>query len=174
MNGALRNFDFVTFITRPRNIIFLALIAVAIVIIVLLIRMNRKREKQADEQQEILDKYAQTYTVLVIDKKKVRIKEADLPQEFKDEVPWYSRRAKVPLVKVKVGPKVMTMIADEDIFELIPVKREIKATVSGLYIMDVRGLRTTLEKKEKKKGFLARMFNPSNSGGGGFGGFGRR
>ena len=45
----------------------------------------------------------------------------------------------------------MTLIADEQIYDDIPVKKEVKATVSGLYITGVRGLRGPLEKPVKKK-----------------------
>lgn len=33
------------------------------------------------------------------------------------------------------------MVADEKIFDLIPLKKEVKATTSGIYITDVRGVR---------------------------------
>ena len=69
------------------------------------------------------------------------------------------QRSKLPIVKAKIGPRIMTMIADEQIFDDIPVKKEVKATVSGLYITGVRGLRGPLEKpqEKKKKGFRAKL-----------------
>ena len=51
----------------------------------------------------------------------------------------------------------MNLMCDADIYPLIPVKKEVKATVSGIYITAVRGLRGPLETPQKKKGFLARM-----------------
>ena len=48
------------------------------------------------------------------------------------------------------------MVADSKIFDLIPVKKEVKAVVSGIYIMEVKGIRAPLETKEKKKGLFAR------------------
>lgn len=76
-----------------------------------------------------------------------------------DQTPKLMRRSKLPIVKVKVGPKIVTMIADEKIFELIPVKKEIKAEVSGLYIVGVRGLRGSLNAPQKKQSFFQRMKN---------------
>jgi hypothetical protein len=77
------------------------------------------------------------------------------------------RRTKLPIVKAKVGPKVMTLIADEQIFEDIPLKKEVKATVSGLYITAVRGMRGPIEKAPaKKKGFRAKLqakYNEANA-----------
>ena len=51
----------------------------------------------------------------------------------------------------------MSLIADEQIFDEIPLKKEVKASVSGIYITAVRGIRGPLEKPKKKKGFRERM-----------------
>ena len=53
----------------------------------------------------------------------------------------------------------MTMICDEKIFDSVPVKKEVKAEVSGMYIVGVKGLRGPLETPEKKKGFFKRLFH---------------
>ncbi len=78
------------------------------------------------------------------------------------------QRAKLPIVKAKVGPRVMTLIADEQIYDEIPVKKEVKATVSGLYITGVRGLREYRWKNrsKKEKGFRAKLqekYNEANA-----------
>ncbi len=100
----------------------------------------------------------QTVSMLIIDKKRMRLKDAGLPAQVMGQTSKFMQRAKLPIVKAKVGPKVMTLIADEQIFEDIPVKKEVKASVSGLYITDIRGLRGPLEKQpEKKKGFRAKL-----------------
>ena len=87
----------------------------------------------------------------------MKLKDSGLPQQVIDDTPWYAKRSKVPVVKAKVGPKIVTLIADNNVYDLIPVKKEIKATVAGIYISDVRGLRGPLQKPEKKRGFLARL-----------------
>ena len=75
-----------------------------------------------------------------------------------DQTPKLMRRSKLPIVKAKVGPRIMTLVADAKVFEMIPVKKEVKATVSGIYITDVRGVRGPLEQPvKKKKGFLAKI-----------------
>ena len=72
--------------------------------------------------------------------------------------PIWKIGSKLPIVKAKVGPKISVLIADEKVFDLIPVKKEIKAEVSGLYIVGVKGIRGSLEApQKKKKGFLARF-----------------
>ena len=51
------------------------------------------------------------------------------------------------------------MVADEKIFDLIPLKKEVKATISGIYITDVRGVRGPLEQPKQKEKFFRRMKN---------------
>ena len=75
-----------------------------------------------------------------------------------DQTPKLMRRSKLPIVKAKVGPRIAIMIADEKVFDLIPIKKEIKAEVSGLYIVGVKGIHGSLEAPApKKKGFFARF-----------------
>ena len=62
------------------------------------------------------------------------MKDAGLPSQVMEQANKLMQRAKLPIVKAKVGPRVMTLIADEQIYDDIPVKKEVKATVSGLYI----------------------------------------
>ena len=118
---------------------------------------SRAQKKQA-EQEKQLEAYKQTVTMLIIDKKKMKLKEAGLPQAVLDSTPKLLRGSKLPIVKAKIGPQIMSLVCDEKIFDSVPVKKEVKATVSGIYLTSVRGLRgplTTPESK-KKKGWLRR------------------
>jgi hypothetical protein len=120
---------------------------------------RKKAEKKQAEQQEQLDAVKQTVSMLIIDKGRVRLRDAGFPPIVVENTPKYLRRSKVPVVKAKVGPKVMTLMCDAQIYPIIPVKKEVKATISGIYITGVKGLRGPLETPEKKKGFFARLRN---------------
>ena len=52
----------------------------------------------------------------------------------------------------------MTLVADASIYDLLPVKREVKVVVSGIYITAIKGARDGIEKPEPKKGFFKRLF----------------
>ena len=95
--------------------------------------------------------------MLIIDKKKMRLKDSGLPAVVIEQSPKMLRRSKLPIVKAKIGPKVMTLICDASIYDSIPVKKEVKAEVSGIYILNVRGLRGALTPPPKKKGWFKRM-----------------
>ena len=140
------------------TIILICIIVVMVAAIIALYFFGKKQEKKQAEQQEQLKAMAQSVSLLIIDKKRMRIKEAGFPSVVLENTPKYLRRAKVPVVKAKIGPKIMTLMCDEKIFPLVPVKKEVKAVISGIYITEVKGLRGALETpKKEKKGFFARF-----------------
>ena len=139
------------------TIVLLVITAVLLIALVVLYFFGKKAEKKQAEQQEKLDAVAQNVTMPIIDKKRMKLKEAGFPAMVVENTPRYLRGSKVPVVKAKVGPKIMTLMCEESIFPLIPVKKEVKAVVSGIYITNVKGLRGALEAPKKKKGFFARF-----------------
>ena len=53
---------------------------------------------------------------------------------------------------------VMTLMADERAFQMLPVKTEAKVVVSGIYITEVKSVRGGIPTlPPKKKGFFARF-----------------
>lgn len=106
----------------------------------------------------MLDAAAQTVSMLVIDKKKLKLTQAGLPKMVVDQTPKYMRWTKVPVVKAKIGPKVMTLIADARVFESLPVKTEAKVVLSGIYITQIKSVRGgSIPTPPKKKGFFAKF-----------------
>lgn len=137
--------------------IMLVVLVVLIIALVVLYFFGKRAEKKQAAQKEQMDAAAQSVNMLIIDKGKMKLKEAGFPSVVVENTPKYLRRTKVPVVKAKVGPKIMTLMCDAEVYPLIPVKKEVKATVSGIYITAVRGLRGPLEAPPKKKGFFARL-----------------
>lgn len=139
-------------------IVMLIIIAVLVAGIIVLYILGKRAEKKKAEQDELIKNSAQPISFLVIDKKMMRLKDSGLPQQAIDQAGRFSRNAKLPIVKVKAGPKVMNLIADPEIFDQIPVKKEVKAMVSGLYITSVRGLHGRAEAPvQEKKGLRAKL-----------------
>ena len=138
--------------------VLLAIVILLVAAIVLLIYFGNKMQKKQAENQVQLDAMAQTVSMLIIDKKRLKIKESGLPQMVVDQTPKYLRWSKLPIVRAKVGPNVMNLVADEKIFDLLPIKKEVKVVVSGIYITAIKGARGGIEKPQKKKGFFKRLF----------------
>ena len=114
------------------TIVLLIVIAAMVVVLIVLTVVGNKEKKKADEAQAQLEEAAMPMSMLVIDKKKMRMNESGLPKMVIDNVPKRYRRNKVPIVKAKVGPKIMSFMCDEKLFDMVPVKKEIKAMVSGI------------------------------------------
>ena len=118
---------------------------------------GKKLQERQEQSQQELENASQNVSLLVIDKKRMKLKEAGLPQLILDQTPKYMRGRKVPIVKAKIGPKIMSFICDEKIFEVIPVKKEVRAMISGIYIMGVKGLHTNLDARQTKLKFTDKM-----------------
>lgn len=148
----------------PKHVIVLIVLLVILIgITIALYFWGKKLEKRQAEQQEQIKAHSQQVSLLIIDKKRMPLKESGLPQAVLASAPWYSKRAKLPIVKVKAGPQIMNLICAEEIFDLIPTKREVKATVSGLYLTSVRGLHGRLNAEPVKKGWRAKLAEKLNS-----------
>lgn len=91
-------------------IVLLVIIAILVVALVALIIVGNKLRKKQDANQAQIDAAKQVMSMLIIDKKKMKLKEAGLPKIVLDQTPKYLQRSKVPVVKAKIGPKVMTLM----------------------------------------------------------------
>ncbi len=138
-------------------IVLLVIVVIVVGAMIALYFVGKKLQKRQEDSEAQMQAAAQTVSILVIDKKKMKLSEANLPKMVIDQTPKYLRRSKVPIVKAKIGPKVMNLVCDAKIFDLIPVKKEVKASLSGIYIMDVKGLRGNLEQKKEKQSLLKRV-----------------
>lgn len=133
------------------TIVTLVIVVLLIAALVALGIYGKKLQDRQEQSQKELQAAAQSASLLVIDKKRMKLKESGLPQIVIEQTPKRFRGQKVPIVKAKIGPKIMSLICDEKIFEQIPVKKEVRAMISGIYIMEVKGLRSNLESAPKKK-----------------------
>lgn len=139
------------------TIVLLIITAIVVAITVVLYILGRRAEKKKAEQDEQVAKNAQPVTMLIIDKKRLRIKDSGLPEQVIANTPFYAKGAKLPIVKAKVGPQIMNLICDADIFDEVPLKKEVKAMVSGLYIVSVRGLHGKAATPEEKLTWRGKM-----------------
>ena len=138
-------------------IIAIIVLAVFIILLVVLYFVGKKMQKRQDENNALLQANKQFVTMLIIDKKRMKLKDAGLPQMVIDQTPKALRGSKMPIIKAKIGPQIMSLICEEKIFDDVPVKKEVKAAVSGIYVLEVKGLHGTNKTAEAapKKGFKA-------------------
>ena len=141
------------------QIVLLVIILVMLVALVVLYFLGKRLQKKKDESDKQLEAVSQTIPMLIIDKKKMKLKDAGLPAAVYEQTPKLLRRQKVPVVKAKVGPKIQTCMCDAAVFDEIPLKKEVRVTASGLYITGVKGLRKPLDRSAvpKKKSLSQRL-----------------
>ena len=88
------------------TIVLLVILVVLVGVLIALYFFGKKAQKKQEEQQAQIEAAKQTVSMLVIDKKRLRIKESGLPQMVIDQTPKMMRRTKLPIVKAKIGPKI--------------------------------------------------------------------
>lgn len=141
------------------SIVLLIVIAVLIVALVALTIVGKKLQKKQEANNAQLEAAKQVMSMLVIDKKMMKMKDAGLPKMVLDQTPKAFRGRKMPIVKAKIGPRVMSLMCDPKVFDQIPIKAEVKAEVSGIYIVGIKSVRggKIVVSEKKKKGFLRRI-----------------
>ena len=120
------------------SIVLIVILVVLVAALVALYFFGKKAQKKQAEQQQQLEAAKQTVSMLIIDKKRMKLKDAGLPSLVLEQTPKLLRNSKLPIVKAKIGPQIMSLVCDEKIFESVPVKKEVKASVSGIYITEVK------------------------------------
>ena len=78
--------------------VVLVILVVLIAILGILYYLGRKMEKRQVEQQSAIDAAKQGVTLMALDKKKLKLKDAGLPAMVYEQTPWYAKRAKIPVV----------------------------------------------------------------------------
>lgn len=133
------------------------IIIVAVVIGALLAGLyflNKWAYKRMDTQQTMINKMKNSMSIYVIDKKHDKITNVNMPKAVMEQMPKVYKKMKLYFVQAKIGPQIMTLMCDKNVFAAIPVKKNVKVEIAGMYIVSVVGMKTPQElkaiKKEKK------------------------
>ena len=113
--------------------------------------LNKWASKKMGTQQEMIDKNKQTTTLYIIDKKRDHAKNVNLPKMVMDNLPRMYRYMKMYFVQAKIGPQIMTFMCEKKIYNVLPVKKNVKVDIAGIYIISVKGVKTEYEKKQMQK-----------------------
>ena len=129
------------------NIILIILIVV-VVIGAALYFLNKFATRRVTEQQKMIDRSKQTASIYVIDKKRDKPENANLPKAATEKMPKIYEFIKMNLVKAKIGPQIVTLMCDRKVFNMMPVKKNVKVELAGLYIVSIKGMRTPEEVRQ--------------------------
>ena len=138
-------------------IVLLIIIVVLVVLLVLLYFAGKKLQKKQAAQEEMLQANKQTVSLLIIDKKRIKVQDAKLPDSVMSQLPKIYKQMKAPMVKVKAGPQIMTLFCDEKIFDYVPVKKEgLKSAVCTLSVSRV-STAPRYRRSRRKRAALSRL-----------------
>ena len=108
--------------------------------------------KKVGDQQQMMQSMSQSMTIYVIDKKRDKLTNANFPKQIIEQMPKRAAMMKMYLIKAKIGPQIMTLIAqDKNLYNALPMKKNIKVEASGIYITGMQGLKSKEEIKAIEK-----------------------
>ena len=113
--------------------------------------VNKWVGRRAAQQQDLVQQHKQTMSIYVIDKKKDKITNANLPKAMTSQLPRTSKLFKMPLVKAKIGAQIMTLVCDNDVFNALPLKKTVSVEMAGVYIVGMKGMKTKLQMANMRK-----------------------
>lgn len=138
------------------NIILIVLGVIVAILVVLYFIGSKLQTKQA-EATKVMNQMAMTVSLLVLDKQKLHVKDSGLMKQVQDAIPAYMKWRKLPIVKARIikaniagGAQVMSFICDPNVYKVLPVKTEVKVTVSGIYITKLHSAKGVDLSKIKK------------------------
>ena len=103
------------------------------------------------EQQSLLAANNQSLSLYVIDKKRGKPSDSGLPKAVVEQMPKRAKFMKMYFVKAKVGPQIMTFMCDKKVYNALPIKKNVAVEASGIYITNMKGMKSDEEMKAKKK-----------------------
>ena len=99
--------------------------------------LKKRVERNASLQKDLVDKHKITTTILVLDKRMDKLGNAQLPQEVINQIPKLYRFKKHPIVRAKIGPRVMDLLCEKDVYDKIPDKKSVKVDLAGIFIAGI-------------------------------------
>jgi len=125
-------------------ILYIILGVITAVIIVGYFFLKKRMNQKLEMQKELVEQHKVTTTILVLEKRWDKVQNANIPKSVVGQIPKIYKLRKVPIVKAKIGPQVMDLLCDEDIFNRIPEKKTVKVDLAGIFIAGIK-----VEKRKK-------------------------
>ena len=113
--------------------------------------LNRWAAKRVNTQQSMIEKTKQNASIYVIDMRRDKAENVSLPKIVKENMPKMSKMMKMYFVKAKIGPQIMTLMCEKQVFAALDVKKTFQVELAGIYIVSVKGMKTKYEIKQAAK-----------------------
>jgi hypothetical protein len=131
--------------------ILLIVVVVIAALIAGLYFLNRWAYKKMDAQNEAINQHKMSQQAYIIDKKRCRITEVKMPKAVYEQLPRAAKYMKMNFVQCKIGPQIVTLIADKRVYKALQPKTSVKIEIAGLYIVNKVGMKTIEEENAEKR-----------------------
>lgn len=128
--------------------ISIIVIVVLGIVLAIVYSLSRKNYKKAIEAEDFIKANKQVASIFVIDKKYEKPTEQNVGKLIFGKLEKSAKRRKMCMIKAKVGPQIVTLICDKNLYDVIVPKKTIKVELSGLYIVNVVGVNLANKKKK--------------------------
>ena len=132
------------------QIVMIVAVILAVILAVLYF-LNKWVMKRTTQQQDTLERTKQKVSIYVVDKKRDKPENVNLPKAVMDNFPKMLKLTKSNFVKVKIGPQFLTLMCDKRVFEYLEAKKTYKIELAGIYIASVVGMKSASELKELER-----------------------
>jgi len=113
--------------------------------------LNRWANKRYTAQQDMVQKNKQSAEIYVIDMKRDKAENVNLPKVVMENLPRTAKIMKMNFIQAKVGPQIVTLMCDKNVYSALDIKKKFKVELAGIYIVSVKGAKTKYELAEAKK-----------------------
>jgi len=100
--------------------------------------IKNKIQRKMDDQQQLVNQHKVPASILVLEKRKDKIANANIPKSVIDQIPRVYKIKKVPIVKAKIGAQVMDLLCDEDVYDKLPVRKTVRVDLAGIFIAAIK------------------------------------
>ena len=101
--------------------------------------LKKRMEKKVSLQKDLVDQHKVATSILVLEKRMDKVNNANMPKSVIAQIPKIYKFRKVPIVKAKIGPQVMDLLCDEDIFNKLPERKSVNVELAGIFIAGIKG-----------------------------------
>lgn len=100
--------------------------------------IKSKVQKKMDDQQQLVNQHKVPASILVLEKRKDKIANANIPKSVIEQIPKVYKIKKIPIVKAKIGAQVMDLLCDEDVFDKLPERKTVQVELAGIFIAAIK------------------------------------
>lgn len=119
-------------------ILYLILAVVIALMVTAFFIIRKKMQKKMEDQKVLVNQHKISTPILVLEKRMGKVKDANIPKNVLAQIPKIYKIRKVPIIKAKIGPQVMDLLCDEDLFDKIPEKKTVQAELAGIFIAGIK------------------------------------